>query len=301
MPDELNFAEAEIVEGPGATAPAPSTAIVKRESQDIFARFDGLDDDVIVAELEGRLVDTAVYHFNQDGKELWGIGKVGVDWCANELTKQGYVLRDEDVEHSIDPTDPAYVLLKAKVGLFLVAKDGAEARVSTAIGTKRQSVKLRKRDGSTVPDGFWYEKGSQKALRNARLRLIPEEVKAMIIARAKEGGKVRVVTDRELPPVTRAVGRPAATPPPPPATTNRAEYDKVIGIIDAALGRDSIDPADFTKWLYAGQAARQKKYAAYDKPGGHLTRHMGNLDDLRTLAANMPAAIVSYRAARGAK
>ncbi|MCK7503223.1 MAG: hypothetical protein MZV70_03380 [Desulfobacterales bacterium] len=39
--------------------------------------------------------------------------------------------------------------------------------------------------GRSTPDPFWFEKGSQKAIRNARMRLIPEETKAAIIAAAK--------------------------------------------------------------------------------------------------------------------
>lgn len=38
---------------------------------------------------------------------------------------------------------------------------------------------------------FWFEQGSQKALRNARFRLIPAAVRAEIIALAKASGKVR--------------------------------------------------------------------------------------------------------------
>ena len=174
------------------------TALALREPLDIFAHFDALDDEAIVNELEGRLVQSAVYHFNQQGKELWGLGKTGVDWCATELAKKGYIIRDEDLSYSQDPTDPAYILFTAKVGKYFVDKTGMEAKVDAAIGTKRQWTKLKRQDGSTLPDAFWYEKGSQKAIRNARMRLIPEETKAAIITAAKAGGRVKDVKEAEV-------------------------------------------------------------------------------------------------------
>ena len=42
---------------------------------------------------------------------------------------------------------------------------------------------------------FWFEQGSQKALRNARFRLIPAAVRAEIIALAKASGKVRTAAN----------------------------------------------------------------------------------------------------------
>lgn len=197
-----------------------TTAIVKREPVDVFSQFDNLDDDAIVAELEGRIVESAVYHFNQDGHELWGLSKVGADWAVTELGRKGYIIRDEDLTYQLDPTDPAYMLFTAKVGKHYVEKGGAEAQGETAIGTKRQWTKLRKRDGNLITDNFYFEKGSMKAIRNARLRLIPEETKAAIITKAKELGKVREVTKAEAvyPADER---RPTATPPPtkqPPVT-----------------------------------------------------------------------------------
>lgn len=173
-------------------------AIVLREPLDIFAQFDRLDDVAIVDEMEGRLVDSAVYHFNQQGKELWGLAKTGVDWCATELSKKGYILRDEELNYSQDPTDPTYILFTAKVGKYFVDKTGAEAKVDSTFGTKRQWTKMARRDGTTAVDPFWFEKGSQKAIRNARMRLIPEETKAAIISLAKSGGRVREVKQEEL-------------------------------------------------------------------------------------------------------
>ncbi|MCK7503225.1 MAG: hypothetical protein MZV70_03390 [Desulfobacterales bacterium] len=48
-----------------------------------------MDDEAIVNELEGRLVESAVYHFTQQGKELWGLGKTGVDSVRHGTRQEG--------------------------------------------------------------------------------------------------------------------------------------------------------------------------------------------------------------------
>ena len=59
----------------------------------------------------------------------------------------------------------------------------------------------------------WYEAGAMKAARNARFRLIPGNVRAQVIASARQGGQARVVEARSgtLRGVTKAV--PAAAEP----------------------------------------------------------------------------------------
>ena len=54
----------------------------------------------------------------------------------------------------------------------------------------------------------WYEAGAMKAARNARFRLIPGNVRAQVIASARQGGQARVVDGRSV----RARGRTAAAP-----------------------------------------------------------------------------------------
>jgi len=161
------------------------------ESQDIFARFEELDDSLILKELENQIVDSWVYHFNQEGTEIWGLGKVGIDACAKEMGTKGVALREDSVEYNIDPTHPEFVLFTAKVSKHVVAKGGAEAMVESAIGTKRQWIMLKRRkDGKLVQNKFWFEQGSIKALRNAKARLIPDDIKTKIITFAKQKKKV---------------------------------------------------------------------------------------------------------------
>ena len=66
----------------------------------------------------------------------------------------------------------------------------------------------------------WYEAGAMKAARNARFRLIPGNVRAQVIASARDSGQTRVVEARTGAPitdVTRPRTRPNATPDIAPA------------------------------------------------------------------------------------
>jgi len=65
----------------------------------------------------------------------------------------------------------------------------------------------------------WYEAGAMKAARNARFRLIPGNVRAQVIASARQGGQARVVEAQagSLRGVSKAVAAPAPAPSPAPA------------------------------------------------------------------------------------
>jgi hypothetical protein len=60
----------------------------------------------------------------------------------------------------------------------------------------------------------WYEAGAMKAARNARFRLIPGNVRAQVIASARESGQARVVEGRSGAPITD-VTRPRPVNPTP--------------------------------------------------------------------------------------
>lgn len=73
---------------------------------DPFEMMDRMDDELIVAEIEGRVVDTWVYHFpGEAGVEQWGLSKVGVDASCAELAKKGEVIRELELNFQADPVD----------------------------------------------------------------------------------------------------------------------------------------------------------------------------------------------------
>ncbi len=158
-----------------------------------FQLMDYLDDQAILAEIEGRVVETWVYSFSQAGKEVYGLSKVGVDQACIEMAKSGNVIREEGVTVSKDPIDESFLLFEGKASRYII-KEEREIKMETVCGMKRQSIYLDSKTNPPIPDKFWFEKGSMKALRNAKSRLILEEVKARIIALAKELGKTKLLT-----------------------------------------------------------------------------------------------------------
>ena len=114
------------------------------------------------------------------------------------MGKKGIALREDSVDFVLDPTHPEFVLFTAKVSKHVVDEKGNEATVESAIGTKRQWIMLRRRgtaegERKIVEYKVWFEQGSQKALRNAKARLIPDDIKAKILAFAQKKGKVREI------------------------------------------------------------------------------------------------------------
>jgi len=192
-------------------------AVAKRDTSvfDPFRAMDMLDDQAIIAELEGRVIDQWVYHFPQEGREIWGLSKVGVDQACREMALQGEVVREEDVVYQVDPTDNRFVLFKAYASRIAVNKDGSEVYLDRTVGTKKQCIFIETRQEgiTTRTNSFWFEQGSMKALRNARIRLITEEVRVKIITVAKTTNKVTRVKDKEEPKQKpKAQAEPEASP-----------------------------------------------------------------------------------------
>jgi len=164
------------------------------ESQDIFERFDRLDDKLILKELENQVVSTWVYHFIVEGHHIWGLSKVGIDACTRRMGEKGIALREDYVNYNVDPTNPEFVLFTASVSKHIIDKEGHEAGIESSIGTKRQWIMQKRRsDGKLIANKFWFEQGSQKALRNAKARLIPDDIKTKVISYAKTHEKVREI------------------------------------------------------------------------------------------------------------
>lgn len=160
-----------------------------------YQLMDALDDELIKAELENRIVDTWVYSFSSDGRPQTGLSKIGVDACCTEMAKKGNVIRESEIRFDKDPTNSEYVLFQGMATRYIIIEAGKEIEMETVNGTKRQWTKMKLRNMKIVDDPFWYEKGAMKALRNARSRLIPEEIRTKVIALAKKKGKVKPVKE----------------------------------------------------------------------------------------------------------
>jgi len=161
--------------------------------------MDRMDDSLIEAELENRIVTTWVYSFTgSDGKFQSGLSKVGVDACCTEMAKTGHIIREGEIRFQIDPTDSEYVLFQGMAERYVVNNDGTEVKMEIVNGTKRQWTMMKSK-GKIINDPFWYEKGAMKAIRNARARMIPEEIRTKIITLAKQKGRVKDVNSSQKP------------------------------------------------------------------------------------------------------
>lgn len=196
--------------------------VVNNLPADPFEMMDRMDDKLILAEIEGRVVDAWVYHFpGDDGREQWGLSKVGVDAACAEIAKKGEVIRELEITYQVDPIDSEYILFVSKAGRYAVSKTGKEVLLDTAIGTKRQWTKLLKKNGDKIVNKFYFEQGAMKALRNARSRLLSEDVKTKIISFAKSKNKtMAIVSDQAV------VAKTEVATQVPPANMNRTNNDK---------------------------------------------------------------------------
>jgi len=201
-----------------------TTAVAKLDPYQVM---DLLDEQSFIEELKGRVANEWVYSFYQDGQKVVGLSKVGVDACCREMAKAGEIIREEDVTWEIDPTDSNHVLFKGSATRVAISNDGKEYKLDKAIGTKRQCINVvtRQEGVTNRPNNFWFEHGCMKALRNARARLISEDIRAKVIAIAKDQGKIKDVANEKTStePVTKTDDEPQQVIEPAPPTVDKAE------------------------------------------------------------------------------
>lgn len=186
-----------------------------------FSIMDALDDEAIIAELKGAAMTEYIYSFQQDGRTITGLSKTGVDAAVAEMAKKGEVIREMAVD--CQWLDEAVVVL-VKVQRFIISQEGQEIALESTFGSKWQPFKMtvhgkdqfgRRKSGETnlVEDPFFFEKALGKASRNAKRRLIPEDLITLIIKEAIEQGKVRKIDENGATETPGRSRRRRATPP----------------------------------------------------------------------------------------
>ena len=178
----------------------------------VLAQIDELEDGQIVAALSGQVSAAWVYEFKlSSGQMVRGLSSKGVEEAAREMAKLGEALRELDVRIEYEDAEEARFI--ARASRWAISADGREVQLDAAIRGTRQSKWIRHPDGSRTEDPHWYEKGVTKAVRNAKDALIPNEVRASILASAT-GRQVRVVESAPARP--RASSRRTEPTPPGP-------------------------------------------------------------------------------------
>lgn len=124
-----------------------------------FQALDRLDENQIIAELQGAVAQDMVYSFRSGGKQVTGLSWSGIKHLAARL---GNI--QVDLLQVLDNEDSWCVLCKAQVG------------ESSRIGASEQPKTITKRDGTVTPDPFALPKATSKAQRNAIRALLPEKL-----------------------------------------------------------------------------------------------------------------------------
>lgn len=156
-----------------------------------YLLFDRQDDAAIIARIKGQALKEYVYSFPVGGKKVYGLGIDGAEACKRELARSGEVIEEDDVK--IEREDAERCYFKAWASRWAVSQDGHRIKLDNAMDFKRQAKFITHRSGQQEPDDFWYEKGAGKAMRNAILNLIPEEIKQRVIDAYKGTQHERVV------------------------------------------------------------------------------------------------------------
>ena len=162
-----------------------------------YSLFDSEDDAQILSEMQGAVINKFVYSFPQEGKEVVGLSRAGVEQaCRESANKKGEVYRI--IGDPLVTEDPDYIKVIIKAGRYkiLLDKKGCykgEILLDTAIGSKRQSKKMRTRDGKIIDNKFAYEVAISKAQRNAKMALLPYAFIIEIIKLFRKGGNEQVI------------------------------------------------------------------------------------------------------------
>jgi len=207
------MAEAKVVDKP--TLPVP-----KDTDQDVFELADRADEQLILAELSGRVTESYVYEFPTADGKVQGLTYLGTNWACREYAKCGEAIRIvSKPEIQQDLIDPEYIIVSVVAQRYAVNREtGRESALDSAVGVKRQWTKMEKRDKTIVFNKFFIEHGVSKAQRNAKQALLPTDfVKKMVI----EALKLKNRPAGAAPPATRpaaAQAPPASAPPAAPAT-----------------------------------------------------------------------------------
>ena len=174
------------------------------ESLDLVT-FDRLDDELIIAELQGRAVQTWAYSFRQDNQEISGLSIGGVEQACRESGRRGEAIRV--LRHEWRETEDA-VFATVEAGRFLIAADGREILTDTTIGAKAAPKrKWSNKKRGWYNDPFVFETAISKAARNAKSKLLDDRLKAETLAAALKAGRTRQVDKKEVVAAKQAADR----------------------------------------------------------------------------------------------
>lgn len=240
---------------------------IVEQAQDQFQLMDMMDEaqilDNIGARVNQRIASALTYYEKQSRQDV--LTKKGIDECINKLSELGYVFREELVSFSPCPSDKEYFVFIAKVFLGKRDRYGNVHELRTTTGIKRQWMFYKNRSQGVTPDEFWFEKGSQKAIRNANRILISESLKQNLIENAKSVKNGRMpIPPQPTPqprPTTAIPQQPRATRslPQPQPQVPQTSYEE----IEKELRADTKWMLEQMPWLIEADSEKQKRKCSW--------------------------------------
>lgn len=163
----------------------------------MFVAVNRHDEDLIVAEIRGELLETMAYEFEVGGKKARGLSYEGVNSTVQTMNARGIAR----IKCPPVPA-PAFESVVDEEGdqawqCTVYAEDEMGGGAAWGIATQKKNAK--RKNGGDVPDTFAKNKALSKAQRNAKLALIPARLKADIIA-ALTSAQIKRIQAKPAPP-----------------------------------------------------------------------------------------------------
>jgi len=150
---------------------------------EVYELMDDADTELIISSLAGKVIERYIYYLPDI--KAYGLSVNGVEDACRYMAEHGEFIRVEDMPQVI--IDEKGCLANVIARRFV--KDGKTGDLicaDTALGTKYELRIKKKRDDSTWEDKFFREIAVSKAARNAKGKLILEEIKVKLIEKYKK-------------------------------------------------------------------------------------------------------------------
>ena len=151
--------------------PEPQPEEIIEDGQEMFMQMEVIDDQSIIADMQGHAIESYVYSFKQGGRNVQGLTLAGINEAAN---RRGGLQIDE---LQIKETDDSWIV---------TAKALDTVTNCSRFGACEQSKKM-----GTKSDPYAFTKAVHKAQRNALKQLIPAPVINEVLAHYLKNKKRR--------------------------------------------------------------------------------------------------------------
>lgn len=236
------------------------------DEHEVFLVLDRHDEDLIVQELQRRVVRTMLYDFTQGGSRLVDLSSKGVNECVRLMNRTGkcairvlptMLSIEETIEDGEEWVTATVYAEDAKTGQGHFGTASQPKRMKVRASTAKRYRDDGKAIGAddTVWDKFARAKAMSKAQRNALAGHIPETMRQTLIAQYTGD-------DQALRVIKAGAGAQQVAELPPPLTDERAEALKARAreVFAEIRERDPLKllPATFHAYLSRAEHSHER-------------------------------------------